>query len=386
MTFKKLTGTIHLWLGLASGIVVFIVSVTGCLYAFKTEIENASQPYRFVHAEETAFMKPSELLAIAKKELPGKLVHAVQYGQKEDAAQVVFYSSEPAYYYSVFINPYHGNILKVKDLRSGDFFAFVLDGHFRLWMPNEIGQPIVASATLIFVIMLITGIILWWPKNKSAAKQRFWFRWKKNLKWKRKNYDLHNILGFYASWIVLIFALTGLIWGFQWFAGSVYWLASGGDSYTYKEAVSDTTVVKIVNLENADKLFVQLHAEYPEAKLIEVHIPEHAHSPINVAINPETGTFWKTDFINYDQHSLREIEGDKTWGRIHKAKLEAYIFRMNYDIHIGAILGLPGKILAFFASLISASLPITGFYIWWGRRKKERKKTTVNSMVSVASI
>lgn len=43
---------------------------------------------------------------------------------------------------------------------------------------------------------------------------------------------------------------------------------------------------------------------------------------------------------------------------------------MNYDIHTGTIMGMPGKILAFIASLISASLPVTGFYIWWGRKKK----------------
>jgi uncharacterized iron-regulated membrane protein len=44
---------------------------------------------------------------------------------------------------------------------------------------------------------------------------------------------------------------------------------------------------------------------------------------------------------------------------------------MNYDIHVGAILGLSGKVLAFFASLIAASLPVTGFLLWRGRKKKQ---------------
>jgi len=47
----------------------------------------------------------------------------------------------------------------------------------------------------------------------------------------------------------------------------------------------------------------------------------------------------------------------------------------NYDIHVGAILGLPTKIIAFIVSLICASLPVTGFMIWWGRRKKKTVKT-----------
>ena len=42
---------------------------------------------------------------------------------------------------------------------------------------------------------------------------------------------------------------------------------------------------------------------------------------------------------------------------------------LNYDIHIGAVLGLTGKIIAFLISLICASLPITGFLVWWNKRK-----------------
>ncbi|WP_233207986.1 PepSY domain-containing protein [Siphonobacter sp. BAB-5405] len=41
---------------------------------------------------------------------------------------------------------------------------------------------------------------------------------------------------------------------------------------------------------------------------------------------------------------------------------------MNYDIHVGSVLGFPGKVLAFLASLIGASLPVTGFLVWWNRK------------------
>ena len=51
-------------------------------------------------------------------------------------------------------------------------------------------------------------------------------------------------------------------------------------------------------------------------------------------------------------------------------KIEA----LNYDIHVGSISGLPTKILAFLVSLIVASLPVTGFTVWWGRNKKKRYK------------
>ena len=103
----------------------------------------------------------------------------------------------------VYLNPFSGEVLKVKDAQAG-FFPFILDGHFYLWLPHEIGQPVVATATLVFLVMLISGLFLWWPKNKKATKQRFSIRW--NARWRRKNYDLHNVLGFYATWIAIILA------------------------------------------------------------------------------------------------------------------------------------------------------------------------------------
>jgi uncharacterized iron-regulated membrane protein len=195
MTIKNLIGTLHLWLGLASGLVVFIIAVTGCIYAFQMEIKDLTQPYRFVERQEQAVLLPSQLQAIAEKELPGKHVHAVQYNQGE-AAQVIFFHYDPWHYYIAYLNPYSGEVLKVKDV-DWDFFRIVLMGHFYLWLPESIGQPLIATATLIFVVMLISGLILWWPRNQNGTRQRFTV--KRNARWRRRNYDLHSVLGFYVT-------------------------------------------------------------------------------------------------------------------------------------------------------------------------------------------
>ena len=63
------------------------------------------------------------------------------------------------------------------------------------------------------------------------------------------------------------------------------------------------------------------------------------------------------------------------YNRFEEATVAEKIMRMNYDVHVGAIAGLPGKILAFFLSAIIASLPVTGFLIWWGRRNKAKKES-----------
>ncbi len=371
MKFKKASGKIHLWLGLSSGLVVFVIALTGCIYAFQEEIQNITQSYRFVDHQECPVLPPSKLKAIAEKELPGKTIHAVLYAKPGHAAQVIFYNLEPEYYYLVYLNPFTGEVLKVKDAQA-DFFSFILDGHFYLWLPPEIGQPVVASASLVFLVMLISGIVLWWPKNKKATKQRFSIKW--SARWRRKNYDLHNVLGFYASCIAIILAVTGLVWGFEWFAQGYYQIAGGDKSLIYSEPESDSTFRSESAIPSIDRIYTIMRSENPTAEILEVHIPATGLSPIEVSINPDNGTYWKTDYRYFDQYSLKELSVKHIYGRTAEATAADKLLRMNYDIHTGAIIGLPGKILAFCASLIVASLPITGFYIWWGRKQKQKAK------------
>ncbi|WP_281323543.1 PepSY-associated TM helix domain-containing protein [Flavobacterium aestivum] len=373
MSLKKRIGKIHLWLGLSSGIIVFILAITGCLYAFQEEIQNSTEEYRFVEKQNQPFLLPSQLEQIARKELPGKSLHAIKYNGAEKSAEAIFFHYEPTYYYIVYLNPYSGKVLETANMDEG-FFRFILDGHFYLWLPPEIGQIVVATATLVFLVLLLSGLYLWYPRNKNATKQRFRFRWKKETKWKRKNYDLHNITGFYVLLIALIFAITGLVWGFQWFAYSYYTVIGGEKSLVYQDPVS--TKKTVPPSKPLDKVWAQMQKEYPHAKSIEVHPPENDSTAIAANANPDEGTHWKTDYRYFDQYTLEEKEVEHIYGKYKNAATADKLMRMNYDIHTGAVLGLPGKIFAFLISLLIATLPITGFYVWWGRKKK-KKNTTI---------
>jgi uncharacterized iron-regulated membrane protein len=368
MTIKKVIGKLHLWLGLSTGLVVLFLGVTGCILAFEREIRHAVESYQFAEVEDRPYLPPSEIKKITDKNLPGKIVHGIAYGMPGKSIVASFYSED--YYYLMYINPYSGEVLKTKDM-SADFFRIVVMGHFYLWLPPTIGQPIVASATLIFVLMMITGIVLWWPKNKAARKQRFSVKW--NARWRRVNYDLHNVFGFYMSWVAIFLALTGLVWGFQWFAKSVYWITSGGKQMTeFYMPVSRKLSESSLDAPAVDILWQRMTKEYPSAEILEVHIPENDSSAIEVAANPDDGTYWKADYRYFDQHTLAEIQVTHIYGKLEDNSVADRIARMNYDIHVGAIAGLPGKILAFLASLVAASLPVTGFLIWKGRRDKAR--------------
>lgn len=375
MTIKKLAGKIHLWLGLGSGLLVLFLGITGCLLAFEVEIRSVTEPFRTVKVEEgRSYLPPSQLKAIAERRLVSKKAWGVEYPGKGKAALASYYDENS--YEIVFLNPYTGAVLKRKDMKK-DFFRVVLDGHFYLWLPPRVGQPILASATLVFLVMTITGLVLWWPRNRAARRQRFRVKWSATIK--RRNYDLHSVLGFYMTWVAIFIAVTGLVFGFEWFARSLYWVTSGGHAKTEDRHPASDTTQKARYPDTADYLWQQQSMQVKPGESIGVYFANAGTDPVEIVVNHKPGTYYDSDFFHYDRFTGKLLAAHGSYeGRFRDARLADKLVRMNYDIHVGAVLGLGGKILAFFASLFAASLPVTGFLIWRGRRRRGPKPAVVN--------
>lgn len=372
MTVKKIAHSLHLWLGIPSGLLVFVIALTGCMYVFKAEIESITQPYRSIASQSSPLLPPSVLIQRAEEQLPGKPLMSLNYRPVGQAAEAFFYGYNPDYYYSVFIHPYTGEVLKIKDNRSG-FFAWALKGHAYLWLPPHIGRPVVATATLVFVIVLLSGLILWIPKSKKAVKHALSFQWKKRTGIRRKMFDLHNVFGFYTLIIGLAVALTGLVWGFQWFSESSYWLTGGKKALWAPTPVSNpVSEAAPIHLGQAmDQVFERMRIEYPNAKVIGIQQPQDNQSAITATANASSKTYWKTEYRYFDRFTMRELPSTSIYGRMGDADAADKLRRMNYDIHVGAIGGLAGKMLLFWASLLIASLPVTGFWLWYKKRKRK---------------
>lgn len=360
MKLKKLAGRLHLWLGLSTGLVIFIIAITGAIYCFAPELQQL-QGYRTVQEKESPFLAPSQIRMIASAALPGKTIQRIYY-DAPDKSVMVLVSKPDEYSYSVFINPYNGEILKLRN-NDRDFLSVSLKIHRTLMLPY--GHEIIRWSTVIFLLMLISGIILWWPRKRRYAGSGFRIMWKASAK--RLNYDLHRVAGFYVSWIVLFSVFTGLMFAFPVFANFVYKLTGSERSIVQaKPPRSGSGVVPGETGNGLDKAWSEvapeLHNKYASAIIV---LPPMIDGPILIRANPSKETLYRSDFRYFDQHSGMEMPGAYTWGKYKDAHTTAdMIRRMNYDIHTGAILGLPGRIGLFFVALIVASLPITGFCFW----------------------
>ena len=375
MTFKKFIFQLHKILGLTTGLVVFVVAITGCCWAFREEIESLYDDYKKVEPQQTAILTPTEAKDIATAVFPQQTIHGTLFKKADDAIEVIFYDAEPEFYQSVFLNPYSGKVIQVDDHLSG-FFPFMLKGHMRLWLPKNIGEQVVGVSILIFIVILISGFILWLPKKRKNLKQRVKFDWKKTTKWKRKNFDLHSIIGFYICALALILAFTGSIMSYNWLKYVVYKSVGGEKEARFIIPENQSAANNKDSIVPMDYLILKLQKESPNATAYELHYPKTPDESIYVEVSNSEGLYYDNDYRFFDQNTLEEIETPGIYGKYKDAKLADKILRMNYDIHIGAIGGIAGKIIAFLASLLIASLPVTGVLLWYGRNYKKKKKVS----------
>lgn len=383
MTIKKLAYKLHLWLGLVSGLIVFIVCITGAVWALSINGwigSSEGTKYRIDSQQQQQMQIPSVLIEKAQMNLNGKHPNSITY-YKEEPTKISAYGD--GYYFVLLIDPYTGNVIDKVDYNrednSFDFWSFINRGHRSLWLPWNIGRPIVNYGTLVFALALISGIIIWMPKSRKGFKNKIWFKWKSTTKLKKRLFDLHNILGIYSFIVLIIIALTGMVWGIGWWSKGVYKITTGGkDLPAWQVAKSDSLGVNSSTAISAvDKLFKNSITELDNSYSVQYSIPreDKIDEAINLTINHNKDLYYNIDRYSFDRYTLKEIKLIGPYnGKYSEADFGDKLRRMNYDIHIGAVLGQPGRILVFLAALFGASLPVTGYYLYFKKRKKRRKQ------------
>lgn len=387
---KKTLAKLHLWFGLGIGLIIFIVSVTGALYVFKDEIEYFQRKDVMFHNEENSSQKKVLPIRVLEAKINEQVkekypIHWVNipldksrsyrfYWYEHDNTAWNYFDELPIYQVA-YVNPSNGKVLRVYDEKNG-FFQIVKMIHWGFLLKESWGKYIVGIPVIIFIIMLFSGIVLWWPKNKAARKQRFWFRWKNIKNWKRKNYDVHNIFGFYSSILALVFAITGLFYAFLIVQTMIYFVFSGGKTelpnYIH---ITTKAPIEMQTEQTIDKISAETRKAFPDAFAYNIdlghpHLEEEEGFNFEVYVQHLPYSYHKYSSIIFDENSGEPLKIINYKGKNFGEKAVG----ANYDIHVGSILGLPTKIIAFVISLMIASLPVTGTLIWWGRRKKDKNK------------
>lgn len=369
---RRISYWLHLWLGLLSGIVVFLVCLSGTIFVFHDEINN----YVNRNVIEVSIPKipvrlsPDLILNNFKHNYPkSRILYVTEYKKPNYATKMVIFSENSKSKFTnmgcAYVNPYTGEILTV-DYTYG-LFRMLAGFHMNLLL-GKIGSHIVQISTVIFLIELITGLIWWWPKkwNKSIKDKSFKIKWK--AKWKRLNIDLHNVLGFYALPLAIVLTFTGVILSYRAVQNFVFGTIGGNSSAKsiYQSLPQADSLKTSLRLEELLQTFKIEMAAYNQ---LTYAVPNPKSSAIFVKLENESS------MVTYrGKQVFVDIYTGKQLTNLSSAAIkQADIMNSNIALHIGTWYGLPSKIITFIVCLICTSLPITGFIIWYNRKFKKKK-------------
>ncbi|MDM1359878.1 PepSY-associated TM helix domain-containing protein [Myroides marinus] len=373
-SFRQLMNDLHLWLGIGSSIVLFIVCLTGTIYTFKSEIQSMMAPEMYKLTEVKDEVLPiNELKEFVESSYQGKVQRVSIANQKDKPYMFsVGFKDKEKKNETVYLNPYTKEVVGSGKGPGDEFFMTVFKLHRWLLLESEIGRPIVGVATLIFVFLSISGLILWFPKKIKGWKSfKPGFKIKFNAKWKRINHDLHNTLGFYTLLIVVIMSLTGLCWSFEWYKDGLSKVLGTKVFGGRNEAKPESTFVDIKTITLAEALDIA-NKELPYvARNISISMPKDSIGSYEINKN-DLARFNEsaTDRVFIDQYSgsvlKKEVFADKTVGEKISASIK--------PLHLGDIYGKFSKTIYFIVCLIATTLPVTGIFIWLNKMKKSPSK------------
>ena len=384
---------IHLYLGLAAGLVILIACLTGAILVFEKDLQMAFNKDRYYVSHTGNKLSADSLVSKVKLAFAGAKINNVKvYGNHERSAEINITpaakketnatNSQPLDKkqgpperqpgYTIFINPYTGDILDKYSYRETGFYTVFALHRWLLGGQNSIGKLIVGVSTLIFLFIILTGIILWWPKTKKILQKRLTLKW--SAGWKRINHDLHIVLGFYSSILLFIFAFTGLAWSFEWFNKGIYKVTNSSMKPPPPPASTYLSNAKTISFEQALATAFE-HAA--DAEYYNVSVPKDSVGTVNVSVLKNNSVHESaTDMLYLDQYSGKLLSKMDFADR----NLGARVRSTFKPVHTGSIWGMPSKIIAFIVCLLGASFPITGTIMWINRTRKKKKRAGIETV------
>lgn len=378
--FKYIIGLFHLWFGLLSSIVICIICITGCIYAFKNQIIDLYNYDKVFIKNNSTNINVDEIQQYFINHQ--KNINSIFIPENKNRSWIISYTDSQQNLHTTYFDPHQKKELGIGDDGLDDFFQTTLNLH-RTLLLGDIGRQIVGGSVLIFILLLFSGFIIWIPKKIKHLKQGLSIKF--NSKFQRLNYDLHRALGVYSMIFLLFIAITGVYFTYPW-VKNILITSLGGSSI---EEIKDTQKTddefaklmedmlkqqeeKSESLSHKPLTLSQIiketdkHLDYSGNLSITMPNNENPRYRI-VKINSEN---WLRALLP-DEISLDKKGELKNKDLFLEKPLHQQFTALAKPLHTGEIMGLPSIILYFLASLIGFLLPITGFIIWWNRIKKQ---------------
>ena len=385
---KKALRKIHLWLSVPTGIIITLVCFSGAMLVFEKEITEAIKPELYFVKEAKGEPIPmQQLMEKVEETLPDSvsISGVTVFADSTRTYQVSLSKPRRA---SIYVNQYTGEVTG----RSERLPFFNTMFHLHRWLLGSstgVGKLLTGICTLVLVFILITGILMWLTNRNKPLKTSLAIHVTKG--WGRFWHDLHVAGGIYTTIFLLAMALTGLTWSFSWYRTGFYACfgvessekggahGEGGNShgegrgsrgegrYSHGDGRN--------NHEGKRGEGRGFHRRSPyrhwEDVLNEVALKNPGYQQIT--LKPEVAEVVPEGRLSMraaDKYSYDRRSGEITDVQLYSAgKKDTKVRSGVYMVHTGSWGGFITRILNFLAAFIGATLPLTGYWLWFRRKR-----------------
>jgi uncharacterized iron-regulated membrane protein len=380
----------HFYAGIFCIPLVIWLACTGSIYLFKPQIERfLDRRYDHLHLSGVR-STPEEVAKAALAAVPESSLHYYELPPSSDAAVRVIVGVGKQEY-RIYVNPETLTILNVvnEDKRPMRVL-FYLHGEL---LAGAFGSYLVELAASWAIVLLLTGLYLWWPRQTERLAGVLWIRTGRGQRifWR----DLHAVTGVWVSAFALFLILTGLPWAKGW--GGYFkkvrqvsgtsvarqdWTTSRASELSDRVAMNTSSLNTMDDMPGMEHSGLMSHmmphmtapdAYVPFNRLIPVAQTLHLAEPVEVMPAMKSGGTWtiKSDAQN---RTLRDVlQVDPQTGKI--VSRQNFSQRLLLDrmvgvgvaAHEGQLFGLLNQLLGLMTAM-GLVLSVSAVILWWRRR------------------
>lgn len=371
LTIRKFVFWLHLTAGVIAGLVIGIMSVTGTALAFEKQIlaraDNANAHFE-PPTSATTRLPIADLLARVRSARPDARATVVTLSADPTSAIKITIGRAGAYY----ANPFTGELRAQGAPGWRQFFRTMEDWHRWLGRDGDsrtAGRLITGICNVAFLGLALTGLYLWWPRSWNATGLRAITRFNFKLRGRTRDWNWHNVFGFWAAPVLIVLTTTALVISFRSASDLVYRLAGSeipGPGASTPEVKLDPAPVGALG-QSPDALLAVAQQQFPNWEQVSLRLGSAtARTPEPVVVIVRERAAWPrfaNVLLTLDPYSGAVLRTEK----FADGSLGRRIRSWMRFLHTGEALGLGGQLVAALASLAGAFLMWTGFALAWSR-------------------
>ncbi len=376
MNIKKILFWLHLILGCSAALFIFVMSITGVGLTYERQLIKAAERADYVKPvpQSQTTLSLDEITSIVKT-LPSKKVPSITISNEVGAPVVIKEGRKTLAY----LNPYTGS--KMAEPGKGTKIFLKKLRAFHRWLTlagkfSETGRWVNGIANLFFFILLVTGLYLWLPKcfKARAFKQKLTLSARHSTV-KARDYQWHNVFGFYMAPILIVVIGTAFFFSFKW-PGEMLKsnLSTESSVITKAQPLPERELQAVLSQQ---VLLTNVKAEFPNWQTIRLSAPKQ---------NNDRQTYQVDQGNGGEPQKRLTVVVDSLTGKIIEQQafeqLSAYRKARSYIrfLHTGEVFGVVGQTLAGIASLLACLLVYTGVMLSWRRWQASRSSKQTLAM------